>query len=162
MEGHAPVDALAEAGGHRGGLLLTADHLLGELVQVIEFFPAKRLAYVLRQRLGKGLRRPPSIHEDERLASRREDVRHQAGHVVFSHLDFLNTLVREVDETVEIDSLLEGNGPPFARDVLGFEPSREFLGILDGRTEGQDRKSTRLNSSHVSISYAVFCLKKKS
>src|SRR5207249_10964196 len=26
---------------------------------------------------------------------------------------------------------------------------------------GQDRKSTRLNSSHVSISYAVFCLKKK-
>src|SRR5437868_9824579 len=32
------------------------------------------------------------------------------------------------------------------------------------RTEGKrwlDRKSTRLNSSHVSISYAVFCLKKK-
>src|SRR5437868_11114338 len=27
--------------------------------------------------------------------------------------------------------------------------------------EGADRKSTRLNSSHVSISYAVFCLKKK-
>src|SRR5690625_7121582 len=27
--------------------------------------------------------------------------------------------------------------------------------------EGQDRKSTRLNSSHVAISYAVFCLKKK-
>src|SRR5438067_3486352 len=27
--------------------------------------------------------------------------------------------------------------------------------------DGQDRKSTRLNSSHVSISYAVFCLKKK-
>src|SRR5439155_21054297 len=29
------------------------------------------------------------------------------------------------------------------------------------RTVGQDRKSTRLNSSHVAISYAVFCLKKK-
>src|SRR5690554_7441002 len=28
-------------------------------------------------------------------------------------------------------------------------------------TGGQDRKSTRLNSSHVRISYAVFCLKKK-
>src|SRR5436309_11389685 len=27
---------------------------------------------------------------------------------------------------------------------------------------GEDRKSTRLNSSHVKISYAVFCLKKKS
>src|SRR5699024_12220428 len=29
------------------------------------------------------------------------------------------------------------------------------------KTNLQDRKSTRLNSSHVSISYAVFCLKKK-
>src|SRR5690625_6278214 len=28
-------------------------------------------------------------------------------------------------------------------------------------TEAQDRKSTRLNSSHVAISYAVFCLKQK-
>src|SRR5207249_11653312 len=30
-----------------------------------------------------------------------------------------------------------------------------------GQRQRQDRKSTRLNSSHVSISYAVFCLKKK-
>src|SRR3712207_9442336 len=29
------------------------------------------------------------------------------------------------------------------------------------RTPGRDRKSTRLNSSHANISYAVFCLKKK-
>src|SRR5437660_3088783 len=28
-------------------------------------------------------------------------------------------------------------------------------------SRGEDRKSTRLNSSHVAISYAVFCLKKK-
>src|SRR5690349_22985678 len=32
---------------------------------------------------------------------------------------------------------------------------------LDCRDAAQDRKSTRLNSSHVEISYAVFCLKKK-
>src|SRR5690606_39746821 len=32
-------------------------------------------------------------------------------------------------------------------------------GVCDPRT--RDRKSTRLNSSHVKISYAVFCLKKK-
>src|SRR5690349_23374702 len=31
----------------------------------------------------------------------------------------------------------------------------------DHRVEPGDRKSTRLNSSHVEISYAVFCLKKK-
>src|SRR5699024_12802694 len=32
---------------------------------------------------------------------------------------------------------------------------------LGGEISVKDRKSTRLNSSHVSISYAVFCLKKK-
>src|SRR5699024_11901792 len=39
------------------------------------------------------------------------------------------------------------------RDLLGYEWS--------ARDAWLDRKSTRLNSSHVSISYAVFCLKKK-
>src|SRR5437870_12659228 len=33
--------------------------------------------------------------------------------------------------------------------------------VTSGRRKLQDRKSTRLNSSHVAISYAVFCLKKK-
>src|SRR5437588_7128574 len=33
--------------------------------------------------------------------------------------------------------------------------------ITTGRVADQDRKSTRLNSSHTVISYAVFCLKKK-
>src|SRR3712207_7283922 len=34
-------------------------------------------------------------------------------------------------------------------------------GHLRGGPGGEDRKSTRLNSSHANISYAVFCLKKK-
>src|SRR3712207_7443354 len=34
--------------------------------------------------------------------------------------------------------------------------------LMDGtRTVARDRKSTRLNSSHANLSYAVFCLKKK-
>src|SRR5689334_24848137 len=33
--------------------------------------------------------------------------------------------------------------------------------FIDAAKEERDRKSTRLNSSHSSISYAVFCLKKK-
>src|SRR2546430_4136139 len=43
------------------------------------------------------------------------------------------------------------------------EPARRGEGIYDRmRSVGaQDRKSTRLNSSHSQISYAVFCLKKK-
>src|SRR3712207_7930149 len=41
--------------------------------------------------------------------------------------------------------------------------TQEWAGRLgDGRIVGiEDRKSTRLNSSHANISYAVFCLKKK-
>src|SRR5207249_11661103 len=49
-----------------------------------------------------------------------------------------------------------------------FFDSRAILSLNIGtscrkkcRRKKQDRKSTRLNSSHVSISYAVFCLKKK-
>src|SRR2546422_4915840 len=39
--------------------------------------------------------------------------------------------------------------------------SRGYLGRLDPATGKGDRKSTRLNSSHGYISYAVFCLQKK-
>src|SRR5689334_19640662 len=44
------------------------------------------------------------------------------------------------------------------------EPGHSTTGGTDGvgeRSSRGDRKSTRLNSSHSSISYAVFCLKKK-
>src|SRR5690625_6782437 len=37
----------------------------------------------------------------------------------------------------------------------------DAVGNLKSRHNQRDRKSTRLNSSHVAISYAVFCLKKK-
>src|SRR5690348_18025330 len=50
---------------------------------------------------------------------------------------------------------------------FGFWLAKDVTGGNDGDGMGQfgklasDRKSTRLNSSHPSISYAVFCLKKK-
>src|SRR5690349_24255607 len=40
--------------------------------------------------------------------------------------------------------------------TVGGEPAEKALIAM-----AEDRKSTRLNSSHVEISYAVFCLKKK-
>src|SRR3712207_6943374 len=43
--------------------------------------------------------------------------------------------------------------------ALGVVAGRALAGGLD--SEVLDRKSTRLNSSHANISYAVFCLKKK-
>src|SRR3712207_7855919 len=41
-------------------------------------------------------------------------------------------------------------------EATGVDLARRELVLSDGR----DRKSTRLNSSHANISYAVFCLKK--
>src|SRR3712207_7727645 len=51
-------------------------------------------------------------------------------------------------------------------DLVGVNGKTYFtLNNYDSSTPGQiwsrDRKSTRLNSSHANISYAVFCLKKK-
>src|SRR5947208_12539381 len=42
--------------------------------------------------------------------------------------------------------------------LRGRHPGRLYLGVM---RQSLDRKSTRLNSSHQIISYAVFCLKKK-
>src|SRR5207253_5613727 len=44
---------------------------------------------------------------------------------------------------------------------LGQRPRAEEVVEVAQIRRGGDRKSTRLNSSHVAISYAVFCLKKK-
>src|SRR2546426_5984580 len=53
-----------------------------------------------------------------------------------------------------------------ANDVVGLDhlDSGHLVGTVNGVVLGggsRDRKSTRLNSSHLVISYAVFCLKKK-
>src|SRR5690606_42040744 len=45
--------------------------------------------------------------------------------------------------------------------ILGDESLGQQRLVIVARARGEDRKSTRLNSSHVKISYAVFCLKKK-
>src|SRR3712207_8626993 len=44
-------------------------------------------------------------------------------------------------------------------DLGGLQPVA--VGVDGAAVVGEDRKSTRLNSSHANISYAVFCLKKK-
>src|SRR5699024_12747802 len=44
---------------------------------------------------------------------------------------------------------------------IGAKSAQKLAFHVINMPEDQDRKSTRLNSSHVSISYAVFCLKKK-
>src|SRR5438874_8140346 len=48
-----------------------------------------------------------------------------------------------------------------AGDDYRLDPEALREAVAADRAAGRDRKSTRLNSSHVEISYAVFCLKKK-
>src|SRR3712207_8181426 len=55
-------------------------------------------------------------------------------------------------------------GKPYVKqDDVGLQVvcARDRVGPRAGLADHLDRKSTRLNSSHANISYAVFCLKKK-
>src|SRR3712207_8533958 len=89
------------------------------------------------------IRRPPrstlfpytTLFRSNRAARLRIDRRVNAEQVAVD-VDQSATRVAEVDGGIGLDKILE---------------------VIDV----QDRKSTRLNSSHANISYAVFCLKKK-
>src|SRR5437773_7705897 len=77
-----------------------------------------------------------------RVRGQRREVRHRA--VLDRALQaFESPIGGALDVPALLDRLLEQRSQPFV------EPRRG------------DRKSTRLNSSHITISYAVFCLKKK-
>src|SRR3712207_7483148 len=73
------------------------------------------------------------------------------------------TLFRSVEgSALHVVTLRGGVIEPFTHaHIAGKEIPRD--GFIDRCRSciGRDRKSTRLNSSHANISYAVFCLKKK-
>src|SRR3712207_7024050 len=81
------------------------------------------------------------------------------------------TLFRSPGEKARRGELLRVDGPAQQRRERGTQARRRLHGLLHARHHGrevvaygcriEDRKSTRLNSSHANISYAVFCLKKK-
>src|SRR5471032_3563845 len=62
--------------------------------------------------------------------------------------------------TTEIYTLSLHDALPISTGAISsYRPS--FWPARNGGKARRDRKSTRLNSSHITISYAVFCLKKK-
>src|SRR3712207_7244384 len=63
-----------------------------------------------------------------------------------------NRLAREIHDTLAQGLTATG---------LQLESAEALLDDESGAQRARDRKSTRLNSSHANISYAVFCLKKK-
>src|SRR5690625_2339994 len=64
-------------------------------------------------------------------------------------------------DTDHLDNAVHALAGLGVRDLTSAPPSLEDLFLRHYGDELEDRKSTRLNSSHVAISYAVFCLKKK-
>src|SRR5256885_7415896 len=68
------------------------------------------------------------------------------------------TLFRSLaeDRLVQTQFAADAEGAQRGLDRAGLVPKLDAKGLV-----GLDRKSTRLNSSHLVISYAVFCLKKK-
>src|SRR3712207_7943960 len=85
---------------------------------------------------------------------------------ITDRIDYMNNIAMEYGYCLAVEKLLDVEIPPradairalmneFSR-IMSHIPSLGFLMLELG-----DRKSTRLNSSHANISYAVFCLKKK-
>src|SRR3712207_8624205 len=75
-----------------------------------------------------------------------------------SHLD--RPLVERFLAIAEAKNLAAARQALFSGDVVNPTEGRPAEHVAE-RGTGADRKSTRLNSSHANISYAVFCLKKK-
>src|SRR2546430_5886451 len=75
----------------------------------------------------------------------------------------LFVLIQPLDEPHHIDDHSLMRAGTNRRDAIGrFDIELDAATIDFGYLRsGEDRKSTRLNSSHSQISYAVFCLKKK-
>src|SRR3712207_7801694 len=78
------------------------------------------------------------------------------------------TLFRSVADEIVFHALLDLHHIREGENELAYDLAFSALGVVQiaiglllVRTPRADRKSTRLNSSHANISYAVFCLKKK-
>src|SRR3712207_3454346 len=76
---------------------------------------------------------------------------HRAAYLLYTHRERL----------ARRGLLVVGPTPTFLRYIADVLPSLGETGVLLSGLGQLDRKSTRLNSSHANISYAVFCLKKK-
>src|SRR5256885_4056640 len=77
---------------------------------------------------------------------------------------FRSTLMHQ--ECIRFSAYIADDVPQVTKEQKAFtlccEPATSVRARKDSRAATQqDRKSTRLNSSHLVISYAVFCLKKK-
>src|SRR6202045_1644369 len=135
----------ARKAGHTGSLDPLASGLLPICFGEATKFSAQLLdadkTYRVTARLGE---RTPSADRESEVVERRELPAYSAPQLAAA----LNEFPREDAQVPPMHSALKQDGKPL------YEYARA------GITRERDRKSTRLNSSHVRISYPVFCLKK--
>src|SRR5437764_14161849 len=81
-------------------------------------------------------------------------------HILFFYYFFFFLMIRRPPRSTLFPYTTLFRSPIIARDGSDAAPGDFVQGRQRPRTKS-DRKSTRLNSSHRCISYAVFCLKKK-
>src|SRR5438067_2128297 len=130
--------------------------------------PATRAALVAFQKWeGRAITGRLTIDEVEAIRTSAGPKARELGYEhVEVDLDRQVLLLVNHESGVRVLPVSTGTGKPFldeGQTSIAYTPRGRFIvyrkGI--GWETGPDRKSTRLNSSHVSISYAVFCLKKK-
>src|SRR3712207_7035395 len=92
-------------------------------------------------------------------------IRRPPRSTLFPYTTLFRSHRRTVDGVSPRGGRSRGLGQPALRRSRGGgrdgRKPRHARGGFDRQLGGGDRKSTRLNSSHANISYAVFCLKKK-
>src|SRR5690606_39589605 len=89
--------------------------------------------------------------------------------IIIKEAILMNTIIHEIIEKItrdfnnNIEDLML-NSRDISRFIINTKKSLDEIGAMivkEALEMLEDRKSTRLNSSHVKISYAVFCWKKK-
>src|SRR5436305_9196781 len=128
--------------GKCGARLVAVQPIEGETKQVTVLFADISGFTALAERLD-----PEELHENMRAAwdAIAADIRDQGGLI----------------EKYIGDAVVAVFGAVEAQEDHPERAQHAALAILGALEREKDRKSTRLNSSHVRISYAVFCLKKK-
>src|SRR5690349_23937287 len=74
--------------------------------------------------------------------------------------ELIDALIAQGARDLTVVNNNAGNGEVGLAALLKTGRVRKIICSFPRQVDSQDRKSTRLNSSHVEISYAVFCLKK--
>src|SRR5258707_6605746 len=80
---------------------------------------------------------------------------------LFPYTTLFRSGARFVELPIEAKDAQDARGYATAQGEEFYRKQRELLGKILRLGRWRDRKSTRLNSSHANISYAVFCLEKK-